>query len=94
MPGRYLHSDSPSARRAAAIVYSVATGAAVFYWTVAGAGWPALRAGKIIDALLLLIGATMIWWLVAGVGLRIVGRFDASRRHASRDQTRAGTPVR
>ena len=94
MGGRYLHSDSPGARRAAAVVYSVATGAAVFYWTVAGAGWPALRAGKIIDPLFLLISATMIWWLVAGVGLRVVGRFDASRRDASPAEDRVGKPAR
>lgn len=94
MGGRYLHSDSPGARRAAAVVYSVATGAAVFYWTVAGAGWPALRAGKIIDPLFLLIGATMIWWLVAGVGLRVVGRFDVSRRDASLGGSKAEEPAR
>ena len=93
MRGRYLHSDSPTARRAAAIVYSVATGAAVFDWTAAG-GWPALRAGKIIDPLFLLISATMIWWLVAGVGLRVVGRFDASRRDASPAEDRVGKPAR
>lgn len=94
MRGRYLHSDSPGARRGAAVVYSVATGASVFYWAVAGAGWPALRAGKIIDPLFLLIPATMIWWLVAGVGLRVVGRFDVSGRAVSPAGNRVEKPVR
>jgi uncharacterized membrane protein len=79
---RYLHSPDPRIRRWSAIVYAMATGAATLAW----AGWGGLDAlgeARILTAAWLVIVALIVWFVVAGIGLRIVRSAERRERTAA-----------
>jgi hypothetical protein len=71
----------PSIRRLSAVVYAVATGVAVLAWAAWG-GLDELRGGRYLQAGGLILESLLVWFVVAGIGLRAV-RFRDRRRARS-----------
>jgi hypothetical protein len=89
MPRMNTFLDAPEAwiRRAATAAYCVATAAAAIAWTANGS-LDALRRGDWFVPLATLPIALLVWWIVAGIGLRVVRsvaeRRDRGSAHARR----------
>lgn len=81
MGSRFVHSPDPSIRRMSAVVYAVATGIAVLAWAVWG-GLDELQGGHYLQAGGLILESVLVWFVVAGIGLRAV-RLRARSRAAS-----------
>jgi hypothetical protein len=76
MEGRFMHSPDAGVRRRSAVVYCAATGVSTF----AFAGWGGLDhlgAARFVDAAGLVLAVLPLWWIAAGIGLRIVARSHA-----------------
>ena len=73
MIDRYLDSPDPAIRRWSTVAYCMATAVATLAWS-GGGGLDAVSDGRLIEAVVLLLVALPVWWIVAGVGLRIVRR--------------------
>jgi hypothetical protein len=78
---QFLHSPDPSIRRLSAVVYSVATGIAVLAWAAWG-GLVDLGGGLFLQAGASILESLLVWFVVAGIGLRAV-RVRERRRHVS-----------
>jgi hypothetical protein len=74
----FLHSPDPSTRRFSAVVYPVATGIAVLAWAAWG-GLDELRGGHYLQAGALILESLLVWFVVAGIGLRAVRLRDRHR---------------
>jgi hypothetical protein len=68
---QFLHSPDPSIRRLSAVVYALATGIAVLAWAAWG-GLDELRGGSYLRAGALILESLLVWFVVAGIGLRAV----------------------
>ena len=67
----YLDSKDPRVRRWTAVVFCVATAAATVAWAV----WDGIEAvtdGHWLTAVWTVVVSVSVWWVVAGIGLRIV----------------------
>jgi hypothetical protein len=82
MEAHYLHSSDPRIRRWSAGAYSVASAAAGVVW--AAAGLDELRAGRLIGAIAALLPALLVWFVVAGIGLRMVRWRERTSRPESK----------
>ncbi len=91
MIGKFLDSADPFVRRLSAAAYATATGAGAVAWTASG-GLDALRDGKVLLAIADAVVGLPIWWIVAGVGLRLVRRIESRRRE--RSSVDAQRPIR
>jgi len=78
---QFLHSPDPSIRRLSAVVYAVATGIAVLAWAAWG-GLDELRGGHFLQAGGWILESLLVWFVVAGIGLRAV-RLRDRRRNVS-----------
>ena len=77
MRSRFLDSPDPSIRRLSAVVYAVATGIAVFAWAAWG-GLDELKGDRYLQAGGLILESLLVWFVVAGIGLRVVRFRDRS----------------
>ena len=84
MGSQFLHSPDPSIRRLSAIVFAAATGIAVLAWAVWG-GLVELRGGNYLQAGARILVSLLLWFVVAGIGLRVVRVRD--RRRDTRTQS-------
>ena len=75
MRGCFLHAPERRVRRAASVVYAVATGLAVAVWFQTG-GWVALDDRLWLRAAGAVLPSVLAWWIAAGMGLRLVRAFD------------------
>jgi heme/copper-type cytochrome/quinol oxidase subunit 2 len=78
----FLDSRDPRTRRLSAVVYAVATGAAVAAWFLEG-GWDQVGQSNWAGALAFVVVSVLVWWLVAGLGLRLVRRLDRTGNQGS-----------
>jgi hypothetical protein len=80
---RYHHSPDRTIRTWSAVALCGATAAASIAWTVWG-GLEAVGDGRIPEAVWLVAVASIVWFVVAGIGLRLVR--VAERRRSPADQ--------
>ena len=78
MGSQFRHSPDPSTRRLSAIVYAVATGIAALAWA-AWRGLDDFRSGAYVDGGALILESLLVWFVVAGLGLRAVRLRDRHR---------------
>ena len=78
MGSQFLHSPDPSTQRLSAVVYAVATGIAVLAWAAWG-GLDDLRGDPYVDGGALILESLLVWFVVAGLGLRAVRLRDRRR---------------
>ena len=78
MGSQFLHSPNPSIRRLSAVVYAVATGIAALAWAAWG-GLDDLRVRAYLQAGALILESLLVWFVVAGLGLRAVRLRDRRR---------------
>jgi hypothetical protein len=71
--GRYLHSPDPRIRRWSAVAYSVASATAGIAWAASGSVND-LTAGRYLAAVTRVFPALLVWFVLAGIGLRVVRR--------------------
>ena len=71
MGSQFLHSPDPSIRRLSAVVYAVATGIAALAWAAWG-GLDAVGESRYLEAGWLILESLLVWFIVAGIGLRAV----------------------
>jgi len=81
---RFLDSPGPTIRRLSAVIYAVPTGVAVFAWAVWG-GLDGLRGGRYLHVGWLILDSLLVWFTVAGIGLRAVR--DRERSEAASIQS-------
>jgi len=74
---RFLDSPDPTIRRLSAATYAVATGVAVFAWAAWG-GLDELRGGRYLRVGWLILESLLVWFVVAGIGLRAVRHRERS----------------
>jgi hypothetical protein len=75
---QFHHSPDPSIRRLSAVVYALATGIAVLAWAAWG-GLDDVRGGAYVDGTALILESLLVWFVVAGLGLRAVRLRDRRR---------------
>ena len=75
---QFLHSSDPFIRRLSAVAYAAATGIATLAWAAWG-GLDDLTGGSYLRAAALILESLLVWFVVAGIGLRVIRLRDRHR---------------